>query len=116
MSYSDIITIETGKRGDRKLINRLADVFPESSHVVFHGLSENTDTEIWEFAKAHDFCIVTQDADFAERSRLYGSPPKVAGLRCGNTSTGEVESLIRSGAEAIQELLPNTDLDCLETY
>ena len=27
-------------------------------------------TEIWEFARWNDFCIVTQDADFAERSRL----------------------------------------------
>jgi predicted nuclease of predicted toxin-antitoxin system len=61
----------------RKLVNRLADIFPESSHVQFHGLAEKTDTEIWEFAKLNDFCIVTQDADFAERSRLYGSPPKV---------------------------------------
>ncbi len=61
----------------RKLTNRLTDSFTDSSHVQFHGLAEKTDTEIWEFARANDFCIVTQDADFAERSRLYGSPPKV---------------------------------------
>ncbi|MBE9080370.1 DUF5615 family PIN-like protein [Romeria aff. gracilis LEGE 07310] len=58
----------------RKLVNRLADIFPESSHVQFHNLAEKTDTEIWRFAKLNDFCIVTQDADFPERSRLYGSP------------------------------------------
>jgi predicted nuclease of predicted toxin-antitoxin system len=100
----------------RKLVSRLADVFPESSHVVFQGLAEKTDTEIWEFAKANDCCIVTQDADFAERSRLYGSPPKVIWLRCGNTPTKEIENLIRSGAEAIQELLSNNDLHCLELH
>jgi predicted nuclease of predicted toxin-antitoxin system len=100
----------------RKLVNRLADLFPGSSHIQFHGLAEETDTEIWEFAKANDFCIVTQDANFAERSRLYGSPPKVVWLRCGNAPTSEVENLIRAGAEAIQELLSNADLHCLELH
>ncbi|MEG4406901.1 DUF5615 family PIN-like protein [Microcoleus sp. MON1_C5] len=32
-------------------------------------------------------CIVTQDADFTERSWLYSSPPKVVWLRCGNAPT-----------------------------
>lgn len=98
----------------RKLVTRLADIFPNSSHVQFHELAEDTDTEIWEFAKAHDFCIVTQDADFAERSHLYGSPPKVIWLRCGNAPTQQVEALIRAGAEAIQELINNPNLHCLE--
>lgn len=100
----------------RKSTNRLADIFPESSHVQFHSLAEKTDTEIWEFAKVNNFSIVTQDADFAERSRLYGSPPKVAWLRCGNAPTQKVEALIRHGKEAIQELLNNPDLDCLELH
>ncbi|GAB4214959.1 MAG: DUF5615 family PIN-like protein [Synechococcales cyanobacterium] len=100
----------------RKLVNCLADVFPDASHVQFHGLAEKTDTEIWEFAESNDFCIVTQDADFAERSRLYGSPPKVVWLRCGNTPTYQVEALIRAGQEAIQELLDNPNLHCLELH
>ena len=100
----------------RKLTTRLVDLFPNSSHVQFHGLAEKTDTEIWEFAKTNDFCIVTQDADFAERSRLYGSPPKVIWLRCGNAPTKKVEALIRSGKEAIQELLSDSNLHCLELH
>lgn len=100
----------------RKLVIRLADLFPNSSHVQFHGLAEKTDTEIWEFARTSDFCIVTQDADFAERSRLYGSPPKVVWLRRGNAPTNQVEDLIRSGAKAIQELLNNPNLHCLELH
>lgn len=99
----------------RKLVNRLVDIFL-SSHVQFHGLAEKTDTEIWEFAKLNNFCIVTQDVDFAEKSRLYGSPPKVVWLRCGNVPTREIEALIRAGDEAIQELLNNSELHCLELY
>ena len=100
----------------RKLVTRLADIFPDSSHVQFHSLTEADDSEIWEFAKVQEFCIVTQDADFAERSRLYGSPPKVLWLRCGNAPTSNVEAILRSGAETIQEFMNNASLDCLELY
>lgn len=81
-----------------------------------HGLAEKTDTEIWKFAKLSGFCIVTQDADFPEKSRLYGSPPKVVWLRCGNAPTREVEALIRAGGQAIQVLLDDPELHCLELY
>jgi predicted nuclease of predicted toxin-antitoxin system len=100
----------------RKLVTRLADIFPESSHVQFHNLTETDDSEIWEFAKTQGFCIVTQDADFAERSRLYGTPPKVIWLRCGNTPTSNVAAIFRSGVETIREFMDNTALDCLELY
>jgi predicted nuclease of predicted toxin-antitoxin system len=100
----------------RKLVNRLSDIFPESSHVQFQGLSEADDSEIWEVAKNNGFCMVTQDADFADRSRLYGSPPSVIWLRCGNAPTAEVERILRAGVEAIQELIDSDFIDCLELY
>jgi predicted nuclease of predicted toxin-antitoxin system len=97
-------------------VARLADIYPGSSHIQFHDLAEKTDTEVWEFAKANGFFVVTQDADFMERSRLYGSPPKVVWLRCGNAPTRRIEALLRSGETAIQELQSNPDLHCLELY
>ena len=100
----------------RKLVSRLSDLFPDSSHIQFHQLAEADDNEIWEFAKVNDFCIVTQDADFAEKSRLYGSPPKVIWLRCGNAPTSQVETLLRSGEQEIVQLLQNPDLHCLELF
>lgn len=100
----------------RKLVIQLCDIFPNSSHVQLYELSETGDSEIWRFARLHDFCIVTQDADFAERSRLYGAPPKVIWLRCGNASTKQVAALLRSGMETIQEFLRSSTLHCLELY
>ena len=100
----------------RKLVARLQDLYPNSSHVQFHKLAEVTDTEVWNFAKENGFYIVTQDADFSERSRLYGSPPKIIWLRCGNVPTDQVEFTLSSGIEAIQELENNDTLDCLELY
>ncbi|WP_255516231.1 DUF5615 family PIN-like protein [cf. Phormidesmis sp. LEGE 11477] len=63
-----------------------------------------------------NYCVVTQDADFAERSRLYGSPPNVIWLRCGNAPTHQVEALVRAGENAIRELLVNPMIHCLELY
>jgi predicted nuclease of predicted toxin-antitoxin system len=97
-------------------VNRLADIFPDSSHVQFHTLNEADDSKIWEFAKNQEFCIVTQDADFSERSRLYGAPPKVIWLRCGNVPTNTVEEMFRAGVETVQEFMSSTSLDCLELY
>ncbi|MBC7970404.1 MAG: DUF5615 family PIN-like protein [Verrucomicrobia bacterium] len=100
----------------RKLVTRLADSFPDSGHVQFYDLTESEDSEIWAFAKVQGFCIVTQDADFAERSRLYGSPPKVIWLRCGNAPTSHVEAMLRAGATTIQLFIDSALLDCLELY
>ena len=100
----------------RKLINRLTDLFPDSSHVQFHALAEVNDSKIWEFAKNHDFCIVTQDADFPELSQLKGSPPKVIWLRCGNMPTSRVEIILLSSVEIIRQFMNNASLDCLELY
>jgi predicted nuclease of predicted toxin-antitoxin system len=100
----------------RKLVNRLADIFPDLSHVQFHSLAEGDDREIWEFAKDNNFCIVTQDADFPELSQLKGSPPKVIWLRCGNIPTSYVEIILRSSFETIRKFMNNDSLDCLELY
>ena len=60
------------------------------------------------------FCIVTQDSDFAERSRLYGAPPKVVWLRCGNSTPQQVEAILRRNAVLITELVQNPELHYVE--
>jgi predicted nuclease of predicted toxin-antitoxin system len=74
-----------------RLPTLLADLFPDSAHVRAATLDQAPDDQIWEYVSANEFCIVTQDSDFAERSRLYGAPPKVVWLRCGNSPPQEVE-------------------------
>lgn len=39
--------------------------------------------------------IVSKDADFRQRSFLYGHPPKVIWIRLGNCSTREIANLLR---------------------
>ncbi len=97
-----------------RLPARLADLFPDSAQVRAATLHEAPDDQIWEYARDHAFCIVTQDSDFAERSRLYGAPPKVVWLRCGNATPHQVETLSRRNAVLINELIQNRALHFVE--
>jgi predicted nuclease of predicted toxin-antitoxin system len=99
-----------------KLCQIVADLFPQSSHVRSHGLSEVADRALWEFAKANGFAIVTQDADFAELAALLGSPPKVIWLRTGNQMTVVIADLLRRHAETIQAFESDDGAACLEIY
>ena len=97
-----------------RLPARLADLFAESTHVRAANLDRAPDDQIWEYARANGFCIVTQDSDFVERGRLYGSPPKVVWLRCGNATPQQVEAILRHNVILIIELLQDPKLDYIE--
>jgi predicted nuclease of predicted toxin-antitoxin system len=72
----------------RKLVARLAELYPESAHLVEFDLLEKPDREIWEFAKARGFVIVTTDSDFYELATTIGPPPKWYGSGAGRTLQG----------------------------
>jgi predicted nuclease of predicted toxin-antitoxin system len=80
------------------------------------GLSEAGDRDVWDYAKANGFTIVSQDVDFSEMAALLGSPPKVVWLRGGNQSTAAISSLIRHHAELIMAFGNDDDTACLEIY
>ena len=78
-----------------KLVNRLADLFPGSSHVQSVGLDCANDDRVWEHARLNGFAIVTQDKDYNNLSILRGNPPKLLWLQAGNCTTAQVEALFR---------------------
>ena len=83
------------------LARLLADIYPDSVHVREVGLREAGDAEIWEYAKANGFAIVSKDSDFQQHSLLLGAPPKFIWLRVGNCTVKRVEDLLRSYSAAI---------------
>ena len=52
------------------LVHMLADIFPDSAHVRTLGLERAPDEELWEFAAANGFAVVSKDSDFHQRSFL----------------------------------------------
>jgi len=99
-----------------KLCDRLANLYEASAHVRREGLAEASDEQIWTFAKAEGFVIVTQDADFVDLSCLRSHPPKVIWLRCGNQRTGVIESLLRQHYDRIYSFETDPAIGCLEIY
>lgn len=92
-----------------KLIQCLADLYPNSEHLDLLGLGTADDALVWEYAKQNNFVVVTKDADFADLSVLRGFPPKVLWIRRGNCSTGDIEEILRNYNAEIEDLI--TDLD-----
>lgn len=99
-----------------KLCQRLADIFPNSSHVRLARMDRATDREIWEYAKAHGFVLVSMDSDFADLATFYGAPPRVIWLRCGNRPTADIEKLLREHVDNIKAFEFDPDAVCLEIY
>ena len=99
-----------------KLCERLADLFPGSEQVRSAGLDTADDRAVWDFAKANGFTVVSQDSDFADMAALFGAPPKVIWLRCGNQPTDFVERLFRNHRDAIVAFEKDADTACWELY
>ena len=97
----------------RKLVKALGRSFPGTSHVYLLGLQNASDAEIWEYARAKDFAIVTQDSDFSERVAIHSHPPKVVWLRVGNTSTQYIKTLLADRKKDILAFGKDTKNGCL---
>lgn len=77
-----------------KLPRLLTTQFPGSLHLRDCGLKGATDEEIWEYARANGFVVVSKDSDFYQRSLFYGSPPKFVWLRIGNCTRDDLVALL----------------------
>ena len=87
-----------------KLPDLLATLFPDSAHVRECELLGLPDEDVWEYARANGFTIVSKDSDFQQRSLLYGHPPKIVWLRIGNCTRRQLIQLITSHERDIQAL------------
>ena len=84
-----------------RLATALADLYPGSAHVRDCALLGASDLEVWQYAAANGFVIVSKDSDFSQRSFLLGSPPKVIWLRIGNCTTTRADFVLRNAAPRI---------------
>jgi predicted nuclease of predicted toxin-antitoxin system len=84
-----------------RLVGLLSEAYPGSEHVEFAGLGEASDAQVWFYAKAHGFAIVSKDSDFADMSVLEGAPPKVIWIKLGNCTTAAIAMLLLNSTEAV---------------
>lgn len=100
-----------------RLAPKLKVIFEECFHVDFIGLSiPPTDFEIWNYAKANDLIIVTNDEDFLNLMNLKGFPPKVILLKTGNQSNKFIEQLLIKHAANVEIFKKSRDIGLLEIF
>ena len=97
-----------------RVLRLIEDVYPETDQIHKLGLKDKTDREIWEYAKEHDYIIVTFDGDFYDFSLVWGHPPKIIWLRTANHVTKEVANVLRTHYETISQFASDEELACLE--
>lgn len=98
----------------KKLVRKLQEYFPNSIHIASIKLNKANDIEIWNYAKANNFTIVSQDADFFEILIMRGHPPHVVWLKMGNTSSLNILNKLISNRKKIVELQENNFSGCIE--
>lgn len=74
-----------------RMVERLADLWPDSQHTSQLGLGAAPDSVVWQAAKLGGYTLVTKDADFCALSTRFGRPPLVVWLKVPN---GDVEALV----------------------
>jgi predicted nuclease of predicted toxin-antitoxin system len=89
-----------------RLLHALQSEYPDSQHVRNIGLAEASDEAIWRHAIQQGFTIITKDADFHQRSFLFGHPPKVAGSAAGIARPRPLSNFYACAATISFSLLP----------
>jgi predicted nuclease of predicted toxin-antitoxin system len=92
------------------LAESIADLYPGSTHVMLVGLDRSSDTEVWEYAKVHEFILVSKDSDFIDLCVMVGGPARLIWVRLGNCPTQAVASAFRDEHENIKALLPHNTI------
>ena len=92
-----------------RLVRSLEDVYPGSVHVRDVGVAQADDAAVWAYAKQHGFMILSKDSDFHQIAFLQGPPPKAVWLRLGNSTTADIEGVLRKRRGDMQAFAGNPD-------
>ena len=100
-----------------RLVKKLENICSVCNHVSRTGLPiPATDIAIWNWAKQHDFIVVTNDDDFYHFSNLYGFPPKVILLRMGNQTSDEIVTIFQKYQGQIADFGGSDEYGLLELF
>lgn len=99
-----------------RILKALIEVYPGSTQVSLLQMGDATDKAIWEVARDQSYSIVTLDADFHEYSLLWGGPPLIVWLKCGNQPKSTILDKLLVNQEMIEQAYNDVDIWCIEIY
>jgi len=100
---------------DAHLPPELCRRFARRGHDAIHTSSlprgnATTDAEVRSIATAESRVVVTKDIDFFNELVLYGPPPKLVLVRCGNVGRADLLALFEARLDAVVLALESNDL------
>ncbi|MCM4154760.1 DUF5615 family PIN-like protein [Gramella sp. AN32] len=103
---------------DQNLSHKLGKLFMNKKVVARHVYAEDLhgadDVEIWQYAKNLGYTILTKDTDFEVLQSIWGFPPKIIILKCGNASTRIIMDLLDASWLQIIDFLSKDTLGIIE--
>lgn len=99
-----------------RLVERIADLFPDSTHTSLIGFEQESDVAVWEYARENGFAVVSKDSDLIHISLARGLPPSIVWIRLGSCTTRDIEGILRRNAARIEELASDKEGGILELY
>ena len=91
------------------LVWRLADLWPEATHVVVEYGEKFPDESVWAEAKARGYTIITKDSDFSDPDKHPGPPPRAVRLKLGNANPAQIEAYLRAHAAEIEAFAASSE-------
>lgn len=99
-----------------RILKKITSRFPHSKHVAAVGLECASDIEVWEYAKANGYTIVTKDSDFNDLCTLKGFPPHIIWLRLGNSRSETAANALLQHADELYNLFKEHKEGLIEIY
>lgn len=97
-----------------RVVTKISDIYPHSSHVMILNLDEATDLKVWQYAKQNNFTIVTKDSDFNDLALYKGIPPKIIWMKLGNCRVDDIVTILKDNVNIINDFLNDKTLAILE--
>lgn len=97
-----------------RLINLLSDYYTDVAQVGRLGMAQTDDGMIWQYARVHDYILVTYDAYFQERNLVSGNPIKIIWLRVKDIRTDNIRKLLINRVAEVKQLYESDAQSCLE--
>jgi predicted nuclease of predicted toxin-antitoxin system len=80
------------------------------------GFLNADDYQIWEYARKHEYTVVTFDKDIPDIESVWGFPPKIIWLRTGNLSNAAVVTLFLDRLDEFARFIADERKGCLMVY
>ena len=96
------------------IIDSISDIYPNSIHITELKLIEDSDLEIWEYAKLNNFVFLTTDPEACNRNVISSPSPKIICIQSEVVTTTKVEWTLRVNQDTIEQFIDNDNVSsCL---